>query len=140
MNKKILNLKIACREKGAMTLMAVLIIGFTITAIIISSSLYSRLLIMNSKILRDNEQNKYFSETCAEKALITIRNDRNYTGNGNFSDGNFSCEYTVTNNGIDSRLVKASSTVNGLSYILEVDISVGSNKIIIDYWKRETVF
>jgi hypothetical protein len=127
-------------NKGVVTLMAVLVVGFTISAIIISSSLYSRLSIMNSKVLRENEQNKYFSEACIEKALISVRNNRSYVGTGNLSDGNYNCEFKVTNNGSNSRLIRASSTLNGLNQIIEVDTTIGNNYINIDYWKRVDVF
>jgi hypothetical protein len=140
MNKKISNIKILNYQKGAVTLMAVLIVGFIISAIIISSSLYSRLSVVNSKLLRENYQNKYFSEACVEKALISIRNDRSFTGAGNSSDGVYNCEFVVTNNGANSRLIKASSTINGLNYIIEADTSIGNNYITIDYWNRVTSF
>ncbi|MFM2393445.1 MAG: hypothetical protein RLZZ546_1427 [Bacteroidota bacterium] len=124
-------------NNGAVTLLAVIIVGFIVTTLIIVSSLYSRLSILNSKMVVDLEKSEYFSESCIEKALRTIRDNRTYVGSGTLVDGILNCSYIVSDNGTNSRLIKASSTYNGVNYFSETDISIGSTQISIDYWKRK---
>lgn len=125
------------KEKGAVTLIAVLIIGLTISSIIISNSLFNRLSIINSQNFKKIKQAQYSSEACMEIALLEIYNDKNYTGSESVLDGDISCNYIVTNEGGISRKIITTSSINGLNYYNELMLTI-SSKIEISSWKRIT--
>lgn len=122
-------------QRGAVILLSVLIIGFVISAIMISASLYGRLSVLSSKMVKESGQTKYSAEACVEKALLEIYNNTSYTGSGSISDGDIDCSYTVTDEGGSFRSITSSSTINNLNYYNEVDISLGT-QIEITSWKR----
>jgi hypothetical protein len=72
--------------------------------------------------------------------LQVLWGDNSYTGTGTFSDGDYQCDYEVTNNGPDSRLIQASSTIDGLNYLVEIDTLITSTNVEIDYWTRVNNF
>lgn len=125
------------KQSGAVTLIAVIMIGFIVSAIIISSSVYNRLAVLNARNIKNISQTQYSSEACVYAGLIEIYNNTSYTGSSNISDGDIDCTYTVTNEGGNLRKITTSSVINGLNYYNEVNVSLGTSIDVISF-KRVT--
>jgi len=88
------------------------------------------------KDLKDKEKAYYLADSCAEIALQTIWNNESFTGNGNLSASNGTCDYTVSNTGGSSREIIVTANVNDSIQKVEVNITDIKPEITIDSWRH----
>lgn len=135
MEAQVLNIK-----KGYVTLMSVLVAS----AVVVSIAVGILALGTNSTRTTSAIQSTKFANTlarsCAEEALKQIRNSTSYTGSGNLSFSQGSCDYNVANIGGQNRLVTATGTavdaIRRIPIILNAvtpKISVSSSQEVADF-------
>ncbi len=118
-----MNQKLWFNKNGFTTLISVLIvsaIGITITVSLLLLGLGST---RTSFANKQSNQAKAFADACAEEALQKIRESTPYTGVGNLTFEQGTCNYTVTNQGGQNRTITSSGTVGTI---------IRKAKIIID--------
>lgn len=118
---------------GYVLLISVIILGAIATSIAVT------LLFLgsgDSKNAISHQQSEFAQATvnaCAEEALEQIRSSTSFTGTNNISINNGSCTYAVTNTGGETRLVTASSTVDGINRHVSIIITAINPKLVVSW-------
>jgi len=124
------------KEKGALTLMSVLIAGAIGLTVGVSLLLLG---LANSRTifaLEQSNQAKALVNACAEEALQQINDSTPYAGTGSISLGQGLCSYTVTNTGGVTRKITSSGTVGTIVRKVQITISAINPSIIISSWQE----
>lgn len=126
--------------KGYVALISVLVVGG------IGISLLTYLLILgpgilkNSNYIYDYQQAKFLADSCAEEALLQIREATDYAGGEtiNFSLG--SCNYTVTKLTGQNREISAEGVFNEVTRRISIVIDKINPEINVVFWKEVSRF
>ncbi|OGY60014.1 MAG: hypothetical protein A3B23_02965 [Candidatus Colwellbacteria bacterium RIFCSPLOWO2_01_FULL_48_10] len=140
---KIHNSKFIIRDssnRGFITLVSVLIAGAVgvaaATSLILLGIGFSR----TSFSIEQSNQAKALANACAEEALQQIRSSTPFTGSGNLSLGQGTCNYTVTSLGGQIRHIEAYGTVGDIVRRVEADIDKITPDINITSWQEVADF
>ena len=123
-------------QYGYITLISVLVIGAVGLAITISLILLGLGSSRTSFALEQSNQTKALTNACAEEAMQQIRDSMSFTGNGNLSLGQGTCNYTVTSQGGQNRTITASGTVGTIVRKAKVIISKINPTITVTSWQE----
>jgi len=130
----------ASKPTGYITLISLIVVGAVATAVTLSLILLG---LSSARSSLSNQQggSAYFlAEACVEEALREIRENSSYAGNDslNFSVG--SCQYTVSNQGGEQRLIQSTGTVGVNTRRIEAQTQSINPQIFINYWQEVTNF
>lgn len=128
------------KQSGYVTLLSVLVVGAVGVAISTSLLLLGLGISRTGLSFQQLYQAKALSSTCAEEALQKVRNDTSFSGSGVLSLGQGSCNYVVTNQGGQNRLVIATGTVGTIVRKTKVVLNTINPKIIITLWQEVNDF
>ncbi len=121
-------------NKGFSTLFAVIIassVSLTVVLSLVFIFLSSHR-VFNS--FYDSFSSKSLATACAEKGLMEVRKNTDYTGSGSMTFEEKNCYYTVMKTGVGTREINAFSKVNLSTSKIKVTASEITPKIIIDEW------
>ena len=122
-------------KNGFSTLLIVILLGSVALTLALTLSTSSVWSIKSSVDTKYSNQAKALVNACAEIALEAIRETNSYTGIGNVTLNNNTCNYTITNTGGTTRQIVVSGTVNGV--VRKLDIATGSfNPLVISSWQE----
>lgn len=130
-------MKISSRKNntdGYITLISVLIVGAIGTSIVIALVLLGIGSSKTSIALEQSFEARSLATLCAEEALEQIRSNDAFSGTATLSIGNGDCEYTVINNGGESRTIESTGTAGNVIRRTEVEISQIYSTIQITNW------
>ncbi|HCE87097.1 MAG: hypothetical protein UW39_C0003G0032 [Parcubacteria group bacterium GW2011_GWC2_44_17] len=123
-------------QYGYITLISVLVIGAVGLAITISLILLGLGSSRTSFALEQSNQTKALTNACAEEAMQQIRDSMSFTGNGNLSLGQGTCNYTVTSQGGQNRTITALGTVGTIVRKVKIIISKINPTITVTSWQE----
>lgn len=121
---------------GYVALLSVIIVGAIGITMTIGILLFGIGSSRNSFAVEQSTQAWALTNMCVEEALQQIREVSLFAGSGVVSAGQGACEYSVTNQGGENRLLVATGTVETLTRHTELTISAISPQIIIDSWQE----
>jgi len=125
------------QSNGYVALIAVLIIGAVVLNISLSSVIVSITNNMNGLSYQSLSQATELSHACAEKALMDLKENEEYTGNETINLGNGSCEIMeIENLGEQSRIIKTIGRVNNAIRKTRVEISTINPSTTIESWQE----
>ncbi|KKT49402.1 MAG: hypothetical protein UW40_C0021G0005 [Parcubacteria group bacterium GW2011_GWF2_44_17] len=113
-----------------------LVIGAVGLAITISLILLGLGSSRTSFALEQSNQTKALTNACAEEAMQQIRDSMSFTGNGNLSLGQGTCNYTVTSQGGQNRTITALGTVGTIVRKVKIIISKINPTITVTSWQE----
>lgn len=133
--KNIKKRKMGGRKKGYIAILAVLVllsVTGSLAAALVMLSIGSN---QSVEALRRGEQALFFSESCAEEALLQIARDPDYAS-GNFRLPEGECGVSVEKDGMDYAI---RAVGNGENYkrSLIVEVTLGDSEINATSWKEE---
>ena len=123
-------------QYGYITLISVLVVGAVGVAITISLILLGLGSSRTSFALEQSNQAKALTNACAEEAMQQIRDSMSFTGNGNLSLGQGTCNYTVTSQGGQNRTITALGTVGTIVRKVKIIISKINPTITVTSWQE----
>lgn len=121
-------------NKGFGTLFIVIILGsasLALTLWITTSSFWS---IRSSIDNTVGKQAKALTDSCADVALETMRENNSYFGTNTVTINNNTCTYTVANTGGNNRTISISGSIGSITKKLQIT-STGFNPIVISNWQ-----
>lgn len=136
MNISILHNSAQSTQRGFITLLSVLVLGATGTAIVASLLLLGIGSSRTSFSGEQSNQTKALANACAEEALQQIRDSTPYTGNGNLTLGQGTCAYAVTSQGGQNRTITASGSIGTITRKVKVTIDAIQPDIEIASWQE----
>ena len=129
------------RKNGFVTLMSVIVIGAVGTSVALTLLLLGTDSLRSTQTLFESAKAKAYADTCAEEALLSLRQDINYAGGAtiNFPDG--SCDILpIDNNGTQTPLVKIEGTVGLTKRRVEILARQVNPQLTINYWREVAGF
>ena len=102
-------------DAGYVTLLSVLVLGAVSSAVTIT------LLVLGIQSSQTSASGMYslqahaLAEACTEEALQEIRDSTVYSGSGSLENAAGSCQYDVSSEGVQSRRIEASGTVQSVT-------------------------
>ncbi|QQR77651.1 MAG: hypothetical protein IPJ67_00675 [Candidatus Moraniibacteriota bacterium] len=127
-------------QSGYVTLLSVLVVGAVGVAVSTSLLLLGLGISRTGFSFQQLYQAKALSSACTEEALQKVRNDTLFFGSGSLSLGQGNCDYTVTNQGGQNRLVTVTGTVGTIVRRTKVILSTINPKITITSWQEISSF
>lgn len=127
-------------KNGYVVLITVLLVGAVGLSIAISIILLGLGQARSGATTDQLNQARAAANTCAEEGLQQIRDLDSYTGTGNLSLDNGTCEYTVIDQGGDNREIRASGTVGQIERKIKVTTDSISPTINIVSWQELSDF
>lgn len=127
-------------SRGFTTLVAVLIVGAIASSVAISLILLGIGTTKNSLAIQQSFQAKALADACGEYALQQIRNSTPYTGSGNLTLGQGTCNFTVTSQGGQNRTITAYGTVGTIVRKVKIIINKINPRIIVVSWQEVADF
>ena len=109
---KVTGVKYIFKQKGHITLIAVITVTALGSAIALSLLMLGLGYSKNSYVLERSYQAKALADACAEEALQKINDSTSYEGSGNLAEGNGSCTYTVIKGTGQNREITTRATVS----------------------------
>ena len=134
--KKLYNKSGIKNSDGYITLISVLVVGavgVAITTLMILLGLGSARI---SFAVEQSNQAKALSNTCVEEGLQQIRDSTPYTGSGNLIIGQGMCDFTVTSQGAQNRIITASGTIGTIVRKVKVIIDEINPFIKVVSWQE----
>jgi hypothetical protein len=125
-------------QKGYVALIMVLIVGAAGVAVATALLLTATDSQRSTIVTQQSAQARNLAVACGEEALEQIHDNLTLTGTNNFSLGQGSCTYTITNTGSPNRTITASGTVSGVVRRIQITLTIGATSITINTW-QETV-
>ena len=125
------------RQEGFIAMVSVLIIGALVLMLSVGASMRGVGDISMSIAQQHSARALSLSNTCAETALMKLKNTLRYQGNESILFGGESCMiYPVEGTGNLNRIVKTSSTVSGHTKKVIVTVSRISPVMQIALWRE----
>jgi hypothetical protein len=121
---------------GFVTLMAVIVMGAVSVIITVSVLLLGIDASRTSFTNEQSNQAKALANLCMEDALKTIDDTTGFTGTVNLSAGQGDCTYTVTDLGLENRIITASGTVGTVIRKITVSINDINPTINVTSWQE----
>ncbi|OHB18456.1 MAG: hypothetical protein A2666_05225 [Parcubacteria group bacterium RIFCSPHIGHO2_01_FULL_47_10b] len=128
------------KNAGYITLISVLVVGAVGVAIVISLLQLGLGTSRTSFTFRQSSQARALAHACAEEALQQIHDNTAFTGSGNLTLGQGSCDYTVTSQGAGSRTINASGLAGTVVRKEQVVINDISPLIQVVTWQEVSDF
>ena len=125
-----------CNNSGYITLISVLVVGAVGIAVTLSLILLGLGSSRTSFALEQSNQTKALTNACAEEAMQQIRDSMSFTGNGNLSLRQGTCNYTVTSQGGQNRTITALGTVGTIVRKVKIIISKINPTITVTSWQE----
>ncbi|MEK7188006.1 MAG: hypothetical protein AAB691_04140 [Patescibacteria group bacterium] len=124
------------KEGGYITLVSVLVVG-AVTVGVATSLIWLGLGSSRSSFAyQQSATARAMAHLCIEEGLQQIRDVTSFTGNGTSTQSEGSCEYSVTNDGGQSRTVMATGTVGTIVRRARVSVSAITPLITISSWQE----
>jgi hypothetical protein len=102
-------------NQGYITLLSVIAVG-ALSAIIATSLLFSGTTsLQTTRTLQEGVQARALAHTCAERALIQIKNDPSASGSTEITEQPGSCTYFIQNNNDEESIVQSRGIVNSVT-------------------------
>lgn len=127
-------------RKGMILLLTVIIVGAVAGAI--SMTLLASG-VDNTIVSGEYDQStsaKSLADSCAEEALLYIRDNNSFTGTTNVVIGSDQCSYSVVNTGVSNRTIQAESTVHGNTRRVQVIVDQLTPNINVNSWSEVASF
>lgn len=124
------------RQDGYITLISILVVGAIGVAITVSLILLGLGSSRTSFTVEQSAQAKALANACAEEALQQIRDSTPFTGSGNLTLGQGTCNYTVTSQGGQNRTITSSGTVGTIIRKVNVIINTINPTIAVTSWQE----
>jgi hypothetical protein len=127
-------------NRGYIVLVSVLVIGAVGVAMVFSLMIFGTdsLRVVTSE--EGGTKSRALVNACLEEALWEIRQDDNFTGSGSVSLMNGNCDYTVTDQGGESREIQAEAVIDGATRRAKVEIDQINPTINITDWQELAEF
>ena len=124
-------------EKGGyITLISVIIVSAVILSIVLFMLTSGIEATKNSSVYTNSFRTKFLADACAEEALQQIRDNTNFSGTNVIMLGGGSCSYSVTNTGVSTRTIKATSTISNEVKKVRILLGALNPKIVISTWSE----
>lgn len=127
-------------QRGFITLISVLVVGAVGVAIAFSLLLLGVGNARTSFAIEQSNQAKALANACAEEALQQIRDSTPFTGSGNLTLGQGTCNYTVTSQGGQNRTITSSGTVGTIIRKVKIIIDKINPAIQVVSWQEVSDF
>ena len=127
-------------RKGFVALISVMIIGAIGLLIVLYLASMGMGATQTSFVLEQSNKAKYFAESCAEEALMMIREDESFQGTDTISFEYGNCFYEVINLGGEQRLINAQGTAGNTIRRERIEVSEIGEKIILNSWDEIAEF
>jgi hypothetical protein len=121
--------------QGFSTLLIVIIIGSISIGLMMTLSMNSLWSVKSSLNSKNLNKSKALVNACAEIALETLRENKNFTGSSSVIISGNTCDYIISNTGGDNRSITINSTVSGVVSKLQINTSA-FNPIVISSWQE----
>jgi len=134
-------LRVTRDERGFIALISVMIIG--ILALLIAVNLSSRSVGEAYMGFDDQEAHRSLAlaETCAEKALASLKISLTYPGNETVSIGDYTCQILpVEGTGNANRTIKTQSLASGYAKRIKIEIAQVNPSLQITSWQEVSGF
>ena len=128
------------KRKGFVALISVMIIGAIGLLIVLYLASMGMGATQTSFVLEQSNKAKYFAESCAEEALLMIREDESFQGMDTISFEYGDCSYEVINLGGDQRLINTQGTAENTIRRERIEVSEIGEKIILNSWDEIAEF
>lgn len=125
---------------GYITLMSVLVVGAIGAAITISLILLGLGSSRTGFSLEKSFSAKALANACAEEALQKIRDSGSFSGNGSLTIGSGTCNYSVTNQGGQNRMIVSSGTIGTIVRKIKILIDEINPTIHVTLWQEVADF
>lgn len=127
-------------RKGFVALISVMIIGAIGLLIVVYIAAMGMGATQKSFAIEQSNRAKYFAESCAEEALMKIREDENFQGTDTFSFEDGECFYEVLNLGGEQRIINAQGTAGNNIRREKIEVSEMGEKILLSSWNEVAEF
>ena len=129
------------RKRGFITLMSVIVIGAVGTSVALTLLLLGTDSLRSTQNLFESAKTKSYVDACAEKALLSIRKNINYTRNKTTTYPDGSCVILpIEGSGSQTPTVKVESTVSGTKRRAKISVKQVSPQLKLNYWKEPADF
>lgn len=128
------------KKSGYIALITVLVTGAVGVAIAVSLLLLGLGSSRTSFALEQSNQTKALANACAEEALQQIKDSTPFTGAGNLTLGQGSCNYTVTSGGAQNRTITSTGTVGTIIRKVKITIDKITPSINVTSWQEVAEF
>lgn len=128
------------KQAGYITLISVLVVGAVGIAITLSLILLGLGSSRTSFAIEQSNQAKALANACAEDAMQQIYDATPFTGNGNLTLGQGTCEFSVTSQGGQNRTITASGTVGTIIRKVKIIIDKINPTIQVVSWQEVIEF
>lgn len=128
------------RQKGFIAFTSILVISVVILSIAVSTSLLGIQEADTSLVVKKGLETLTIAESCAEEALIRLKDNQTYTGTGAtpLPVGNGSCTIEITGVG-QNFIATTSATLQGPPMYrkkVQITIKKGGNSIAVSDWRE----
>lgn len=122
-------------QKAYIALISILIIGAVALSVAISSAILAVGQGRNGLLAQNLTEAKSLANACAEKALMDLKENENYSGNETVNLGSGQCQINqIENLGGQARMVKVSGRVNQATKKIKINISQINPTMIFTSW------
>lgn len=122
---------------GYISLISVIIVGSVVLLISVSILILGINQSKGGLLAENSAEARALSNACAEKTLMHLKDNANYTGNETITLGNGQCTIeTIENLGGESRIIKTQGTTNNVVNKLQIEISAINPQIIYSSWQE----
>ena len=123
------------KHKGFSTLFIVIILGSFVLGLAFLFSNTNISILKSSLNFENSAKSRALANSCAEFALEKIKIDNNYAGTDFLVIESSECSFTVTNEGLDNRLIIISATVDSIFSKIKIE-TISFNPLEIFSWQE----
>lgn len=127
-------------EDGYAALLGVLVMGAVISLATISILLLGIQSSRTSLTFQQSAQARGLADACVEEALQEIRDNTSYTGSDSLSFAIGDCDYTVTSDGGQDRVITAEGRVDSVVRKVQIEIEQINPEVEIESWQEVADF
>lgn len=128
-------------QSGFAVLYIVILIGSAVLAMVIYYSWLASFSLRNDFQTRNSKQARYLADTCGETALEIIRENENFSGNGNIASiFGGSCSYQVSILDAQTSEIYSSGNYKNVQRKIKISISKNGSSISANSWREVADF
>ena len=123
-------------RSGFLTLISLLIVGAIGVVTAVTLLVLGLSSAQTSLVVEQSAQARRIVNTCAERALLNIKQSNQFQGGEIFVIDSGSCEYQVTNAGGENRVITATGTLQNVVRKLRVVVNQLAPRVNILSWEE----
>jgi len=134
-------MKMVKSQAGYIALITAIIVGAVVLIMAIATTLVGIGQSRNGFLSQNFAEARSLAAACAEKALIDLKDNHNYTGNETINLGNGQCQIAAIEDlGGEARIIKLTGVVNNVTRKTKIEISQIDPSMTLVSWQEVADF